>query len=278
MKATGRLRLAATATVVCVGTLGTSLVADHAWGTYHWARRTSPFTVTIVNSTTADWDPYVSRAVSDWSGSNVLDMTENAGGSTADRDRRQCNGPSGQVRICNMTYGQTGWLGIAGISIDPQGHITTGYTKLNDTYFAMSYYNTPAWKQSVTCQELGHNVGLGHQDEDFNNESLDSCMDYQDPPYASPDDHDMAQLATIYNHVDTYDSFVSSGGGGTCKGRKCPGAAVGIDNGSNPLGWGLSLGRRGQSETFMRIDPDGTRHIIHVTWAVGHGTDDGHEY
>jgi hypothetical protein len=32
----------------------------------------------------------------------------------------------------------------------------------------------------------------------------------------------------------------------------------------------MSLGRRGQSETFMRIDPDGTRHITHVLWVLGH--------
>lgn len=278
MKASARLRLAATATVVCVGAMGTGLVADHAWGTYHWARKASPFTLTVVNSTTDAWDPYVAEAVSDWTASRVLDMAQDLTGSTADKDRRQCNGPMGQVRICNMTYGQTGWLGIAGISIDTQGHITTGYTKLNDTYFANAFYDTPAWKQSVTCQELGHNVGLGHQDEDFNNAALYTCMDYQDPPFPAPNAHDYDQLETIYGHLDSYDSFSATGGGGGCRGRKCQGAAVGIDNGNSPLGWGISLGRRGQSETFLRIDPDGTRHLTHVTWAVGHGTDDGHDH
>jgi hypothetical protein len=31
----------------------------------------------------------------------------------------------------------------------------------------------------------------------------------------------------------------------------------------------MSLGRRGNAETFIRIDPDGTRHVTHVTWAIG---------
>jgi hypothetical protein len=157
--------------------MSVSAHADHSWGDYHWARATSPFDLTIINSTTSDWDGYVSRAAADWSISSELNMVEDETGSTNSRVRRQCKGGSGTVRICNLAYGQTGWLGIAGISIYSNGHITTGYTKLNDSYFVMAYYNHDNWKQSVTCQELGHNVGLGHQDETFNNTSLFSCMD-----------------------------------------------------------------------------------------------------
>ena len=249
--------------------------ADHSWSTYHWARTTNSFDLTIVNSTTSDWDGHVSQAIADWSASSVLNMVEDPTGNTTSRVRRKCKGPEGQVRICNLAYGQNGWLGIAGISIDAGGHITTGYTKLNDTYFAMDFYNTWEWKQSVTCQELGHNVGLGHQDEDFNNDPLFSCMDYQSPPYPYPDNHDMQQLATIYGHTDSYDSYSTNGGdggdGGGCNapaGRGCNKGAVNGHNGD--IGWGMSLGRRGQLETFIRIDPDGTRHVTHVTWALGH--------
>jgi hypothetical protein len=129
----------------------------------------------------------------------------------------------------------------------------------------------------VTCQELGHNVGLHHQDENFNNTSLYSCMDYQDPPFAYPNDHDYYQLELIYGPTDSYDSYsgVASGNdgdsGGTCnapKGKGCNKSGVGDNNGD--IGWGMSRGRRGQSETFIRIDPDGTRHITHVIWAIGH--------
>lgn len=254
-------------------------MAEHAWSTYHWARTTSSFDLTFVNSTTTDWDAYVANAVADWSTSSVLNMVEDPNGDTANKTRRRCSAPDGMVRVCNLSYGQTGWLGIAGISIDADGHITTGYTKLNDTYFSQSYYNNDQWKQSVTCQELGHNVGLGHQDENFNNGSLFSCMDYQDPPFEFPNGHDYAQLEAIYNHTDSYDSYVSpdtGGGGGDGDGGVCnapPGK--GCNKAASPghnrdIGWGMSLGRRGQHETFMRIDPDGTRHITHVTWAIGH--------
>lgn len=250
--------------------------ADHSWGDYHWARTTSSFDLTVINSTTSDWDPYVSQAISDWSKSNNLNMVEDPNGDTSSNTRRRCSAPDGMVLICNLDYGNTGWLGIAGISLDGQGHIITGYTKLNDTYFSDPYYDSFSWKQSVTCQELGHDLGLGHQDEDFDNEPLFSCMDYQDPPYEYPDNHDMEQLGTIYGHQDSYDSYASDssgggGGGGDCNappGKGCNKAGIGWDNSNG--GWGMSLGRRGQHETFIRIDPQGIRHITHVTWAKGH--------
>lgn len=261
--------------IVVLGVLTsvTTLVANHSWGNYHWARTTSSFNLTVVNSTTADWDPYVDRAVGDWSNSSKLNMVQ-ADGSSSDLDRRQCRTPEGAVRICNLAYGNTGWLGIAGISIDPNGHIVTGYTKLNDSYFSQTFYNTPAWKQSVTCQELGHNVGLDHQDENFNNTSLFSCMDYQNPPYEYPNSHDYEQLETIYGHTDSYNSYAggsgSGGGGGTCNappGKGCNKAGVG--HGNSRADWGLSLGRKGAKEKFFRIDPDGTRHLTFVTWVEG---------
>lgn len=273
-----RIGRVAAATGLAVGVaFGVVLVADHSWGGYHWARVTTPlspsFNLTVVNSTTSDWDPYVAQATGDWSQSTKLNMVQDLNGSTSDRDRRQCRAPSGAVRICNQSYGNTGWLGIAGISIDTSGHIVSGYTKLNDTYFSTAFYNNDAWKQSVTCQELGHNVGLDHQDEDFDNDSLFSCMDYQDPPYEFPNGHDYDQLETIYAHTDSYNSYTggSGGGGEPCNappGKGCNKADVPQEPPGNA--WGISLGRRGQKEKFLRVDPDGTRHITFVTWAEGH--------
>lgn len=248
--------------------------ADHSWSTYHWARTTSSFDLTIINSTTSDWDAYVSQAVSDWSQSTVLNMVEDTSGSTSKRVRRKCDGGTGTVRICNLDYGNTGWLGIAGISIDNDGHITTGYTKLNDTYFSDPYYDNFEWRQSVTCQELGHDVGLGHQDEDFNNDSLFTCMDYQDPPYEYPNKHDYDQLEAMYNHVDSYDSYASSDGGGDdggggngCNAPPGKGCNKASSNSQADIGWGRSIAKRGNQEVFVRIHPDGTMDVTHVIWA-----------
>lgn len=258
--------------VLATAGMAPAALADHSWGVYHWARTTSSFDLTLINSTTSDWDPYVSRAVADWSDSRVLNFVEDRGGDTSSQTRRQCRGGSGTLRICNLAYGNNGWLGVAGISIDTNGHITTGYTKLNDTYFSTSFYNKADWKQSVTCQELGHNIGLDHQDEDFDNQSLFSCMDYQDPPYEYPNAHDYEQLETIYDHLDSYNSYASDGGGGGGGGgcNAPPGKGCNKSGANGDVGWGRSLGRRGNAETFIRIDPDGTMHLTHVTWAIGH--------
>jgi hypothetical protein len=250
--------------------------ADHSWGNYHWARTTSSFDLIVVNSTTDDWrTQYVPAAVADWSKSSKLNLVEQAG-SISDKDRRQCRADAGTVRICNMTYGYNGWLGVAGISIDPNGHIVEGYTKLNDSYFNWDYYNTADWKQSVTCQELGHNMGLDHQDEEFDNTSLKSCMDYQDPPWPWANQHDFDQLEAIYGHLDSYNSYAEGDdtgggdGGGACNappGKGCN--KLGFGQSRADVGWGISLGRRGAHETFLRIDPDGTRHFTFVRWVEG---------
>ncbi len=271
--------------ITLVATLGlvSAAHADHSWGDYHWARTTSSFDLQVINSTTSDWDPYVSAAVADWSQSGVLNMVEDASGSTSKKVRRQCNAPDGMVRICNLAYGNTGWLGIAGISIDSNNHIISGYTKMNDTYFDDPYYSGADWKQSVTCQELGHDVGLGHQDENFNNESLFSCMDYQDPPYEYPNAHDYEQLETIYGHTDSYDSYATSGGddggddggGNGCNAPPGKGCNKGSTANSNSQ-FGLLMAHEGQHSWFLRIDEDGTQHWTHVYWAEGFGPEGHH--
>jgi hypothetical protein len=49
--------------------------------------------------------------------------------------------------------------------------------------------------------------------------------------------------------------------------KSCNRADVGQSTPEN--GWGISLGRRGAREKFIRIDADGTRHITFVRWVTG---------
>src|SRR3989344_8585733 len=95
---------------------------------------------------------------------------------------RVCRATNGRVEVCNSKYGNNGWLGIAQIWVTGGEHITQGVVKLNDTYFNKSPYNTPAWRNLVMCQEVGHTLGLGHVDEIFNNTNLGTCMDYTNDP------------------------------------------------------------------------------------------------
>jgi hypothetical protein len=174
--------------------------ANHSWGGYHWARQSNPFTLKLGDNVTSVWDPILATTSVDWSKSTVLDTVIVAGQSSA----RQCRATVGQVEVCNLTYGNNGWLGIAGISVSG-GHITQAYVKLNDSYFNTATYNTTAWRNLVSCQEVGHTFGLDHQDENFNNANLGTCMDYSNDPSTNqhPNQHDFDQLVTIYSHLDS---------------------------------------------------------------------------
>ena len=71
---------------------------------------------------------------------------------------------------------------------------------MNDSYMATGYSETN--KQHVICQEIGHDWGLGHQDE--SGADLNTCMDYADSlDNPDPNAHDYAQLEQIYAHVDS---------------------------------------------------------------------------
>ena len=193
--------------------------ANHSWGNYHWARTSNPFTLKIYDNIDAIWEPYLQTAVNDWNQSNVFDFSVQWQSPLS--TKRKCSSAAGVVEICNLKYGQNGWLGIAGISISGS-HITKGYTKLNDTYFNMAQYNTPAWRQMVVCQEIAHDIGLDHQDETFDNANLGSCMDYtndpdggaggassNDPANTHPNSHDYAEIQTIYQHLDSTTTIAS---------------------------------------------------------------------
>lgn len=105
------------------------------------------------------------------------------------------------MEVCDAAYGYNGWLGLASIWISGS-HITQGTVKLNDSYYNTSTYNTPAWRQSVACQEIGHTFGLDHQSEDPN-VNRNTCMDYYRVPNLHPNQHDYDELALIYSHLDS---------------------------------------------------------------------------
>jgi hypothetical protein len=196
-----KLLAVAAAAVLAVVALPGLAQADHSWGGYHWARTSNPFTLKLGDNVDSKWDSYLATTSADWSQSSVLNTTIVAGATKP----RSCKATTGRVEVCNAAYGNTGWLGIASISITGGTHITAGYVKLNDSYFNTATYNTPAWRNVVSCQEVGHTLGLDHQDEDFTNPDLNTCMDYSNNPNPNqhPNAHDYEQLESIYAHLDS---------------------------------------------------------------------------
>ena len=188
------------AVFLTLGMLAAVAYASHSWGNYHWARTANPFTLKLGDNVSSAWDAYLSTSSTDWSLSTVLNTTVVAGVTNP----KNCRPAKGRVEICNSKYGNNGWLGVASIWANGD-HIVQGTVKLNDTYFNTSKYNTSAWRNLVMCQEIGHTFGLDHQDEDFDNPSLGSCMDYTSDPVSNqhPNQHDYDQLEAIYAHLDS---------------------------------------------------------------------------
>ncbi|HUP59741.1 MAG TPA: hypothetical protein VNA69_04915 [Thermoanaerobaculia bacterium] len=185
------------------------LLADHSWGSYHWARTSNPFTLKVHDNLTSKWEPYLSEADTDWDKSSVLDLSILWQSPLSSVKR--CTSTSGRIEVCNAKYGNNGWLGVAGIWASGN-HITKAYTKVNDTYFDTATYDKPAWRRLVMCQEIGHDFGLDHQDEAFDNTNLGTCMDYTNDPDGTikgqlsnehPNAHDYDQIETIYAHLDS---------------------------------------------------------------------------
>jgi hypothetical protein len=199
------------AVLAVLAAIPTLTMANHSWGSYHWARTANPFTLKLGDNVTTAWDSYLAQASTDWTASSVLNTTIVAGGTTP----RRCSPTAGRVEVCNEAYGNNGWLGLASIWANGN-HITQGTAKMNDSYFNTATYNTPAWRRLVMCQEVAHTFGLDHQDEVFDNANLGSCMDYtndpdggaggassSDPSNEHPNAHDFDQLVTIYSHLDS---------------------------------------------------------------------------
>lgn len=267
-----KLLKAALAAGVAAASLAVPASATHSWGGYHWARTANPFTIKLGNNLTSQWSSYLVTTSSDWSQSSVLDTVIVAGGTKP----RNCRATNGMVEVCNSAYGNTGWLGIASISIASGNHITSGTTKMNDTYYNTAQYNTPAWRNLVMCQEVGHTFGLGHQDENFSNPNLNTCMDYTNLPESNqhPNQHDYDMLVSIYNHADTSTTIGQStskfGANSTTYG---PG-----ETGLSPKSWGRPVAflKDGRPHTYARVDGAGTVTITEVFWVPGMGPKDSH--
>lgn len=255
--------------LICVAALITSTVpvtssAFHAWGSYHWARQTSDFTLRLGNNMTGDWVAHLNQTSSDWNGSTPLTTAIVPG-----QGGKRCSTVSGTTQVCNGKYGNNGWLGLATIYISGE-HITKGSAKMNDTYFNLPTYNNPNEKLHVVCQEVAHTFGLGHQSE--TSASLNTCMDYfsntgtnaESVLSTKPNDHDFEELRNIYSHVDSTTTLTA----GTTSGRG-NGKSVAQES-DDPNDWGrlVSQSANGRSSTYETFDQAGHRVRRHVYWTI----------
>jgi hypothetical protein len=282
-----RVMVASLAILLSILFYPSGINAHHSWGKYHWARTSNPLRLNVGDNTTGSsgWSTRLNNAIGDWNSpvggwARVVALTGVAGQSSSP----DCNPVVGRIEVCNGDYGQNGWLGIAQIWTGGGFHIAQATTKLNDTYFNTSQYDTAAWRQLVVCQEIAHGFGLDHQDENFNNTNLGTCMDYTSDPdgtladpdqlsNVSPNAHDFEQLVTIYTHLD---GTGGSGGGGNGRGRQGGFGDIFPSMPQNALehvpdqaqsSWGRMISNNGRVARFL-LDL-GNGNLIHtfVIWA-----------
>lgn len=251
--------------VLFIGAFAAVVYANHSWGGYHWARATNSFTLKLGDDVSAGWDAYLGGVSNLWSLSSVLDTSVVPGVTNP----KNCRPKAGRVEVCNSQYGNNGWLGIASIWVSG-GHIAQGAVKLNDTYFNTTKYNTPAWKNLVMCQEIAHTLGLDHQDENFTNANLGTCMDYTNDPDGTlygqldnqyPNQHDYEMLEAIYAHLDSTT--------GSTKGKGNAGKGNANVDLNNPGEWGRELRKAsdGRTSLYARELGNGEKVFTFVIWA-----------
>lgn len=235
---------------------------SHAWSTYHWARTSNPFTIKLGNNTSGPWTSLLSQASADWSKSSVMDTTVVAG-----QANKRCSATAGRVEVCNSSYGRNGWLGLASISLSG-GHISQGTAKMND-----SYVMNAGEKKHVMCQEVGHTFGLGHTSE--NGTSQGTCMDYYsntsdtDMTSTSPNAHDYAQLDSIYSHVDSTTTILSTPSAQLAASSIADRVLAQISLDSRAQ-WGVEVDRSedGRHSTFVQDFGNGDMIVTEVYWAT----------
>ena len=106
--------------LVALIALPSALLGTHSWGGYHWARTTPQFTLKLGdNLTTADWKSHLAQASSDWNSPQKVGVSSTpiltaivAGSST-----KRCRMVAGTTQVCNGSYGNNGWLGLASINL-----------------------------------------------------------------------------------------------------------------------------------------------------------------
>jgi len=173
---------------------------------------------------------------------------------------------AGTTQVCNGSYGNNGWLGLASINITGGTHITQGSAKMNDTYFNTTTYNNPNEREHVVCQEVAHTFGLDHQSTDGS--SQNSCMDYFSNTGANagstlstkPNQHDFDELNIIYAHLDSTTTVAAS--------KPSAGSASEITD--DPSSWGrlVSQSANGRSSEYERFNGDGSKTVTHVYWTL----------
>ena len=201
------LGMAAIATAA-ISSVPAAAYPTQSWNGYHWAR-TGELSIALGDNLSSTWKPFFTTAATQWSAADNIDFAPTIGSTSAST----CGAVYGSVQVCSGNYGANGWLGYASVWTGG-GFIVQATVKLNDYYFSQAKYNTSAWRAMTACQEIGHTLGLAHNDTIKTDLNKGTCMDYTNDPTGTysavngylantaPASSDFAALNGIYATVD----------------------------------------------------------------------------
>jgi len=169
-----------------------------------------PLKLKVANALTSDWDEYFTAAVEDWDGAARVDGDADVMSLETERLEADpaCTPVEGIMKVCNDDYGATGWEGINECLIMGD-FIISSVAKMNEYYLHPDNYKGLLQGSTATlqdkrrytmCHEIGHGFGLSHQDEEFSNADLNTCMDYSSRPANNlrPNPADYSALNILY--------------------------------------------------------------------------------
>jgi hypothetical protein len=129
---------------------------------------------------------------------------------------------------------------------------------------------SPEYKAMIACHEIGHTLGLDHQDTTFDNQPLGTCLDYSNNPLPNqqPNHVDYQTLVNVYSSPAPYSTV------------DVPPIQLALFNQKAPRQWGrLIRATRDQSELiFARELAPGHVVFTHVNRVPGELLNDEDQY
>jgi len=160
-----------------------------------WANGGSGLRLTVLNAVDDSWQAFFDVGVADWENGSPNALTLSTRKVVPEM---QCDPQTGVLKVCNGSYGETGWKGLNAVLLDPTSRdIRASSAMMNDHYLAPDNLIERTY---TMCHELGHGFGLPHWDENFWNRDLGNCMDYTRNPEANlnPDIGNFNRLEGLY--------------------------------------------------------------------------------
>lgn len=247
------------APLLSVALLGAPAAANHSWNDYHWSSGSTQLTVVVGDNVSGPWDPLLTTVEQQWATEPI--KTDAVTGSTVPAT---CAPVEGTVQACNSEYGDNGWLGLARIWLDADGHIVQGTAQVNDTYFNTDTYDDDTARLHVLCHEVGHTLGLGHRKRPQDQSCMNDNWGLFDDRYDQPDAHDYEQLNSIYGHDDS----ANGGDGGDDGGSGGPPCSKNPDHPNcDPNKFGAGHGSHGNETVHVSRGPNGQTIVTFILWA-----------